>query len=259
MDAPVKRVFSKGSLFSFLLAIILVGLTWCALLVANLEHTTCRFYAAPCLLNAYKELAGALLGAAGTIFAGWLAWLGVQSQLVEQRRANVVAERSFLISERARLDQEAAGYNAVREAIKPVAVWFSLVLPMLKVSPEAQWTNLRAIVDVHAKFREDGAPFAGRNDLLLQRAIAIGPGVYGVRIDYLLRQLDELLPTAKKVSSGDMQGLKTVNVEYRDKMAGRAIKDVCDFADEVDNWIKTTNTKTNEVTDALNKRRPFEF
>lgn len=34
-----------------------------------------------CYLRQYGDLAGGLLGAAGTIFAGWIAWLGVQGQI----------------------------------------------------------------------------------------------------------------------------------------------------------------------------------
>jgi hypothetical protein len=38
-----------------------------------------------CLLTTHDELAGGLLGAGGTIYAAWLAWIAIQRQIENQR------------------------------------------------------------------------------------------------------------------------------------------------------------------------------
>ena len=76
----------------------------------------------------HDGLAGSVVGAAGTIFAGYIAWRGVQRQigeqaeaLKEQRRATDLAERIFLNGERARLENELAGLEIAHEIIGPPA------------------------------------------------------------------------------------------------------------------------------------------
>ncbi|MFG1398445.1 hypothetical protein [Roseixanthobacter pseudopolyaromaticivorans] len=63
-----------------------------------------------CYLRQYGDLAGGLLGAAGTIFAGWIAWLGVQGQIAK-------GEIAFLHNQREATTEALYGLNFLKSIL----------------------------------------------------------------------------------------------------------------------------------------------
>ena len=49
-----------------------------------------------CVLHDHESLAAGLIGAAGALFAAWIAWTAVQRQLEEQQRQARIVERAYI-------------------------------------------------------------------------------------------------------------------------------------------------------------------
>jgi hypothetical protein len=49
-----------------------------------------------CILHDHDSLAAGLIGAAGALFAAWIAWTAVQRQLEEQQRQARIVERAYI-------------------------------------------------------------------------------------------------------------------------------------------------------------------
>src|SRR5262249_21316756 len=49
-----------------------------------------------CVLQDHESLAAGLIGAAGALFAAWIAWTAVQRQLEEQQRQVRIVERAYI-------------------------------------------------------------------------------------------------------------------------------------------------------------------
>lgn len=76
----------KGAILAIVLAAIIVGV----LLIADRgAQSECSIAfgteSIGCLLRGHGDLAGGLIGGAGTIFAAWLAWVAIQQQIVAGR------------------------------------------------------------------------------------------------------------------------------------------------------------------------------
>jgi hypothetical protein len=84
-----------------LAALILFGGAVALTFVANIGADAgqgCQvpwYTAVPCLLGKYQDLAGGLFGAAGTILAGWVAWLAVRRQVAVQDHQTKIAALTF--------------------------------------------------------------------------------------------------------------------------------------------------------------------
>lgn len=72
----------KGIFLAVGLSVFVIGIL--TLAESSSKEPSCFLHAylwyVPCLLNVYRDLAGALIGAAGTVFAGWLAWEAIRYQ-----------------------------------------------------------------------------------------------------------------------------------------------------------------------------------
>lgn len=80
---------------SIIIALVLLMFVYVTLLVAATTDANgvCTRIDIGCLMRTYQDLSGGLIGAAGTIFAGWLAWLAVQSQLAHDREIATQIQR----------------------------------------------------------------------------------------------------------------------------------------------------------------------
>src|ERR1700722_4097915 len=58
-----------------------------------------------CLLREFRDLAGGLIGAAGTIFAGWLAWSAVRAQIQNKRELMNANEREVMSALRLEMNE----------------------------------------------------------------------------------------------------------------------------------------------------------
>ena len=70
-----------------------------------------------CVLALHEGLAGGLIGAGGTIFAGWLAWSGVREQIQSERELSTAAERGNLGAILAEMGELFDVFNEVWRAI----------------------------------------------------------------------------------------------------------------------------------------------
>jgi len=115
------RIVQALALLSILLAFVLV-----VVLLAEYGDAKCKvadfLNFSSCLLRTRPELSGSLIGAAGTIFAGWIAWVGVQSQILRQERANILAEAGILRARKAEIENEIYALNIGRHLLVPFEV-----------------------------------------------------------------------------------------------------------------------------------------
>jgi hypothetical protein len=102
----MKRSLQAVGLFGVLAIVIPAILIW-----INFASGTpdCNFEASlqflGCVVSHQKELAGALIGAWGTVLAGWLAWASVQGQLVAARKGDIRSRLNQLGEEAAAFDE----------------------------------------------------------------------------------------------------------------------------------------------------------
>jgi hypothetical protein len=117
-----KRVY--GLLLAVGMATTVIGLT----LIAEFRapHPECSWQfpkIIACALAAHENLAGGLIGASGTIFAGWLAWSAIQEQIALERSLATWREdesKHAVVSDlRAALEQINQLWRAVDLALQP--------------------------------------------------------------------------------------------------------------------------------------------
>jgi hypothetical protein len=92
-----------------LFGVLVIGLPAILIWINSAATPDCNFEPSfrflGCLIFHQKEFAGALIAAWGTILAGWLAWAGVQGQLVAARKEDIRSRLNQLLGEGAAFDR----------------------------------------------------------------------------------------------------------------------------------------------------------
>ena len=66
-----------------------------------------------CVLHDHDSLAAGLIGAAGALFAAWIAWTTVQRQLAEQQRQAKIVERVYISGGGGRTDDRSRIFGPI--------------------------------------------------------------------------------------------------------------------------------------------------
>jgi hypothetical protein len=84
-----------GSLLCFLLLYVIAAVLGLAYVGGDSHCTADGLQWVGCILDAHEGLAAGLIGAAGVIFAGWLAWVGVRDQIAVTQEQGDEDRRRF--------------------------------------------------------------------------------------------------------------------------------------------------------------------
>src|SRR5262249_23479090 len=100
IKAAMRSQFQKTISQSLVLIFGLWSFTFLVLALAQLDSGSSCGWQFPkwfgCVLHAHENLAAGLIGAAGALFAAWIAWTAVQRQLKEQERQARIVERAYI-------------------------------------------------------------------------------------------------------------------------------------------------------------------
>jgi hypothetical protein len=106
-----------------------------------------------CAMAAHEGLAGGLIGAAGALFAGWLAFTAVQEQIDEERRARIDTD-TRAVAEKERLEREAK--RIAIEALRPLATIAGSALSVVESAIRSQDHNKQ--YKLACEFQTGGPP-----------------------------------------------------------------------------------------------------
>lgn len=80
-----------------------------------------------CTIGSYETLAGSLMGAGGALLAAWIAWRLIRGQIAEQKRATLIADRSYWQQQRNEAEVSYYGLGIVVEVVNTCLAEFDAI------------------------------------------------------------------------------------------------------------------------------------
>jgi len=179
-----------------------------------------------CIIDAHEGLAGGLFGAAGGIFAGWLAYRATNDQVRQARREALLARRAVVLDQ---IETQVRELDLLRTA-------GAYLLHMAKSFPDENAKS--GFVSVLLSLRERAGDTMSFS--------AVRAPVYGAQIQTQVAHLQEL---AKSLSNQLQRKVSTIAVMGSDNEA--AVREVVEGMRKLAGQIKVTIEQRERVLEGL--------